>query len=246
MPVWAAELARLQARLGVYAILGNHDWWYDLEGVRSALGGVRMPVHGKRRRAARATAAAASGSPGSATSSRIGSGRANSRASTICPARSAQVTTDDPVILLVHEPDIFTAGAGARGADARRPYPWRTDRAAVHAAAVDAVGIWRALRLRPHRRAGPPHDRVGRARLQQGAAAARRAAGDRARDAGRDLFSHSGRRVSAGPGIRSNSADSAPLARRRDGSNKNGARRRRFRSVRNSSVDARRSTRSAD
>ncbi len=26
---WAAELARLKAPLGVYSILGNHDWWYD-------------------------------------------------------------------------------------------------------------------------------------------------------------------------------------------------------------------------
>ena len=25
-PVWAAELGHLKARLGVYAILGNHDW----------------------------------------------------------------------------------------------------------------------------------------------------------------------------------------------------------------------------
>src|SRR5579872_3091343 len=32
---WAAELARLSAPLGVWAILGNHDWWYDLAGVRN-------------------------------------------------------------------------------------------------------------------------------------------------------------------------------------------------------------------
>src|ERR1039457_4565139 len=43
-PVWAAELARLMARLGVYAILGNHDWWYDIAGARSALAAVRIPV----------------------------------------------------------------------------------------------------------------------------------------------------------------------------------------------------------
>ncbi|PZO01214.1 MAG: metallophosphoesterase [Hyphomicrobiales bacterium] len=28
---WAAELARLQARDGVFAVLGNHDWWHDPE-----------------------------------------------------------------------------------------------------------------------------------------------------------------------------------------------------------------------
>lgn len=26
---WAAELARLQTRAGVFAVLGNHDWWHD-------------------------------------------------------------------------------------------------------------------------------------------------------------------------------------------------------------------------
>jgi uncharacterized protein len=43
-PDWAAEIARLEAPLGTWAILGNHDWWYDLEGVRSVLAGVRIPV----------------------------------------------------------------------------------------------------------------------------------------------------------------------------------------------------------
>lgn len=33
----AAELARLKAPLGVYATLGNHDWWHDGEQVRTAL-----------------------------------------------------------------------------------------------------------------------------------------------------------------------------------------------------------------
>src|SRR5471030_2816866 len=34
---WAGELARLKAPLGVYSILGNHDWWYDIDGARNAL-----------------------------------------------------------------------------------------------------------------------------------------------------------------------------------------------------------------
>ena len=41
---WAGELARLKARFGVYAILGNHDWWYDIAGVRAALARVGIPV----------------------------------------------------------------------------------------------------------------------------------------------------------------------------------------------------------
>ncbi|MGC1448325.1 MAG: metallophosphoesterase, partial [Xanthobacteraceae bacterium] len=35
-PLWAGELGRLRAPLGVWSILGNHDWWHDLHGVRSA------------------------------------------------------------------------------------------------------------------------------------------------------------------------------------------------------------------
>ena len=33
----AEALKELQAPLGVYAVLGNHDWWYDLTRVRAAL-----------------------------------------------------------------------------------------------------------------------------------------------------------------------------------------------------------------
>jgi uncharacterized protein len=29
--VWAGELAKLKAPLGVHAVLGNHDWWHDIE-----------------------------------------------------------------------------------------------------------------------------------------------------------------------------------------------------------------------
>jgi predicted MPP superfamily phosphohydrolase len=41
-PLWAAEFGRLLAPLGVF--LGNHDWWYDIKGMRSALAAVRIPV----------------------------------------------------------------------------------------------------------------------------------------------------------------------------------------------------------
>ena len=105
-PVWAAELARLQAPLGVWAILGNHDWWYDLAGVRNALAEVRIPLlenqavllgpEGERVWVA---------GIGDQIAYRIGHGRF--RGVDDLPGTLAQVTTDDPVILLVHEPDIF-------------------------------------------------------------------------------------------------------------------------------------------
>ena len=105
-PVWAAELARLRAPLGVWAILGNHDWWYDLAGVRNALAEVRIPLlenqavllgpEGERVWVA---------GIGDQIAYRIGHGRF--RGVDDLPGTLAQVTTDDPVILLAHEPDIF-------------------------------------------------------------------------------------------------------------------------------------------
>jgi len=106
-PVWAAELARLKARLGVYAILGNHDWWFDIKGVRGALAGVHMPVlennavllndRGRRFWLA---------GLGDQIAYRLGPSRF--RGVDDLPGTLKRITTDDPVILLVHEPDIFT------------------------------------------------------------------------------------------------------------------------------------------
>jgi predicted MPP superfamily phosphohydrolase len=105
---WAAELARLKAPLGVYAILGNHDWWYDIDGVRAALRQVRMPVlendavllgeAGKRFWLA---------GLGDQLAYWLGPNRF--KGVDDLPGTLAKVRTDDPVILLAHEPDIFTA-----------------------------------------------------------------------------------------------------------------------------------------
>jgi predicted MPP superfamily phosphohydrolase len=40
----AAELAALAAPAGVFAVLGNHDWWLDAQRVSSALEAVDIPV----------------------------------------------------------------------------------------------------------------------------------------------------------------------------------------------------------
>ncbi len=105
---WAAEFGRLKARLGVYSILGNHDWWYDVAGVRKALAAVRIPVlendavlldDGGRRFWLAGL--------GDQLAHWIGPG--NFEGVDDLPGTLARVTTDDPVILLVHEPDIFTA-----------------------------------------------------------------------------------------------------------------------------------------
>jgi predicted MPP superfamily phosphohydrolase len=40
----AAILAELRAPTGVYAVLGNHDWWFDAERVRASLEDAGIPV----------------------------------------------------------------------------------------------------------------------------------------------------------------------------------------------------------
>jgi predicted MPP superfamily phosphohydrolase len=42
--VMANDLKNLRARFGVFAVLGNHDWWYDGERVMRALDGVGIRV----------------------------------------------------------------------------------------------------------------------------------------------------------------------------------------------------------
>src|SRR5579863_3037957 len=104
---WSVELARLHAPLGTWAILGNHDWWYDLAGVRSALADARIPVLENK-----AVMLGGGGAPfwlagiGDQLAYRLGHGRY--RGVDDLPGTLTQVGTDDPVLLLVHEPDIFT------------------------------------------------------------------------------------------------------------------------------------------
>ena len=210
---WAAELARLKAPLGVHAILGNHDWWYDVDGVREALAKVRIPLM--------ENSALLLGEPGKRfwlaglgdqLAYIIGPNRF--RGEDDLPGTLARIDTDDPVILLAHEPDIFTQvparvaltlAGHTHGGQIKLP---------LAAADMGAVGIRRALRLRPYRGAKPPHDRVGRARLQQGAAALGRAAGNRARRA-RGLVISAHARVSGHPVKQESRRTGSPLSRGR-------------------------------
>lgn len=103
---WGAALSRLDAPLGVYTVLGNHDWWFHKHEVRQAVersgmkllendavllvkGGTRFWLAGLGDQIAHWIA------PG--TFQGIDD----------LPGTLAQITTPDPVLLLVHEPDIF-------------------------------------------------------------------------------------------------------------------------------------------
>lgn len=130
---WAAELSRLKAPLGVHAIYGNHDWWYDIDGVRKALAAVRIPVL--------ENSAVLLGNKGNRfwlaelgdqLAYRLGHGKF--RGVDDLPGTLAKITTSDPVVLLVHEPDIFpqipdrvaiTLAGHTHGGQVRVPLLWQ-------------------------------------------------------------------------------------------------------------------------
>jgi hypothetical protein len=103
---WTAVLSQLKAPLGVHAVLGNHDWWQDPEGVRSGmeLSGIRvlendalqLPFHGGKIWLA-----------GLGDQLAIHSEDGFDGVDDL-PATLARVQGDsDPLILMAHEPDIF-------------------------------------------------------------------------------------------------------------------------------------------
>jgi predicted MPP superfamily phosphohydrolase len=89
----AEGLKKLRAPLGVYAVLGNHDWWYDGERVRKALTDAGIPV--LENRAVRVGPIWLGGIADLWT-------REPDVAGTL-----KQVASDDPVVLITHNPDIF-------------------------------------------------------------------------------------------------------------------------------------------
>jgi predicted MPP superfamily phosphohydrolase len=115
---WSAALSILRARLGVYAILGNHDWWQDRSAQKAGKGPVfsRLALEDAgipvlENDAVRIENA---GSPfwiaglGDQLAFRIRrNGHTRFRGVDDLPGTLASVTDSAPVVLLAHEPDIF-------------------------------------------------------------------------------------------------------------------------------------------
>lgn len=121
---WAGALARLQAPLGVHAVLGNHDWWDDVHvqerrrgptTAGQALQAAGIPVYENT-----AVRLANHGHPfwiaglgdqwafyGRDMAMRRGVRRFGYAGVDDLGATLAAITDDAPVILMAHEPDIF-------------------------------------------------------------------------------------------------------------------------------------------
>jgi uncharacterized protein len=130
--LWAGQLGHLAAPLGVWAVLGNHDWLHDVGAVRSAFAAVDIPCLENRavllgEGASRFWLAGL----GDQLAHRPHSGTL--RGVDDLPGTLDQVTTDHPVILLAHEPDIFvhvpprvclTLAGHTHGGQIRIPMLW--------------------------------------------------------------------------------------------------------------------------
>jgi hypothetical protein len=131
-PLWAAELKRLKAPLGIWAILGNHDWWHDLDGVRRALAGVDIPLlENDAMLLGEAGQKFWLAGIGDQLAYPLGHGRFLGVDD--LPWTMRKIKTDDPVVLLVHEPDIFphvpdrvalTLAGHTHGGQVRVPLVW--------------------------------------------------------------------------------------------------------------------------
>jgi predicted MPP superfamily phosphohydrolase len=103
---WAAALAELSAPLGVYTVLGNHDWWHEPRVIRRAIERAHLPILEND-----AVALSHQGRRiwllglGDQLAHRLGGGRF--RGVDDLPGTLAEAPGADPAVLLAHEPDIF-------------------------------------------------------------------------------------------------------------------------------------------
>ncbi len=104
---WTAALARLEAPLGTFAVLGNHDWWEDPEGVRQGLTRRGISVLENDARKLRSPDGVEFWLAGLGDQLAYGNPRTGYRGVHDLPKTLRAFTDDAPAILLAHEPDIF-------------------------------------------------------------------------------------------------------------------------------------------
>ncbi len=100
---WAAALAALHAPLGVYAVLGNHDWWTgDIPAIRHAFGKAGIAL------LENAVVKVTRGRNHFWIAGLADQLNINSRGIDDLRITLEHVRDNSPVILLAHEPDIFS------------------------------------------------------------------------------------------------------------------------------------------
>jgi predicted MPP superfamily phosphohydrolase len=104
---WTAALSKLESPLGTFAVLGNHDWWEDPEGVRRGLTKNGIPVLENEARKLRAPDGTGFWLAGLGDQLAHGNPRIGYRGVDDLPKTMRAITDDAPVILLAHEPDVF-------------------------------------------------------------------------------------------------------------------------------------------
>lgn len=105
---WGRALAGLSAPLGTFAILGNHDWWHDVDVVRVTLADNRIPVMENEAVLVKPPGGAAFWLAGLGDQLAPVTKPDGSRGVDDLPGTLAGIPEDgNPIVLLAHEPDIF-------------------------------------------------------------------------------------------------------------------------------------------
>lgn len=110
---WARALGRLSAPLGTYAVLGNHDWWTNVDLVRAAFATNGIPVLENTAERLAPADGSAFWLAGLGDQLAYYDGRYRFRGVDDLPGTLAGIPEDgNPIVLLAHEPDIFAEVPG--------------------------------------------------------------------------------------------------------------------------------------
>ena len=106
---WTRALGQLRAPQGVYAVLGNHDWWFDPEAITAHLQAAGIPVLENRTVPITTPQGSHYWLAGLGDQLAVRGRNARYQGVDDLDGTLRQIGEDDnPVILLAHEPDIFT------------------------------------------------------------------------------------------------------------------------------------------